>query len=59
MFVMNAGTNGGNVTLRATPTQAGELIFASNNAKIWLVLRPPVGSVTKPPVISTNNLLRG
>jgi Flp pilus assembly protein CpaB len=55
MYVMNL--NGGNVTLRATPTQAGELIFASNNAKIWLTLRPPVASLTKPPVISTNNLL--
>ena len=57
MYVMNL--NGGNVTLRATPKQSGELIFASNNAKIWLMLRPPVASVTKPPVIDANNLLRG
>ena len=42
---MNAGTNGGNVTLRATPQQSGKLIFASNNEKIWLVLRPTVGSI--------------
>jgi Flp pilus assembly protein CpaB len=58
MTVMTAATNGGNVTIRATPKQAGELIFASNNAKIWLVLRPAVGSTTtRPPVISVNDLL--
>jgi pilus assembly protein CpaB len=55
MYVMNL--SGGNATLRATPRQAGELIFASNNEKIWLTLRPPVASVTSPPVIDTNNLL--
>jgi Flp pilus assembly protein CpaB len=56
MYVM--GTTGGNVTIRATPKQSGQLIFASQNAKIWLVLRPAVGSTTtKPPVISSNDLL--
>jgi Flp pilus assembly protein CpaB len=58
MYVMNAGTNGGNVTLRATPRQAGTLVFASDNAKIWLVLRPVNGSTqAKPPVVSVNDLL--
>ena len=59
MYVMNAGTNGGgNVTLRATTKQAGELVYASQNAKIWLVLRPTVGSSTpKPPTITANDLL--
>ncbi|HXH96009.1 MAG TPA: Flp pilus assembly protein CpaB [Gaiellaceae bacterium] len=58
MYVMNAGTNGGNVTLRATPRQAGALIFASDNARIWLVLRPVNGSTqAKPPVVSVNDLL--
>jgi len=57
MYVMNAGPGGG-VTLRATPQQAGELIFASTNAKIWLVLRPAVGShAVRPPVITSNDLL--
>ena len=56
MRVMTAA--GGSVTFRATPKQAGELIFASSNAKIWLVLRPAVGSTaTKPPVVSVNDLL--
>ncbi len=56
MYVL--GTNSdGNVTIRATPSQAGKLIFASGNAKIWLTLRPTVGSVTKPPLITSNSLL--
>ena len=56
MYVM--GTNGTNVTLRATPRESGELIFASSNAKIWLVLRPAVGSkTTRPPLITVNDLL--
>ena len=56
MYVM--GATAGNVTLRATPRESGELIFASTNAKIWLVLRPAVGSTTtKPPLITVNDLL--
>ena len=56
MYVL--GTNSdGNVTIRATPAQAGKLIYASGNAKIWLTLRPAVGSVTKPPLITSNSLL--
>jgi pilus assembly protein CpaB len=60
MTVLNAPSTGGNVTLEATSRQAGALIFASENATIWLVLRPAVGSTdSKPPVISVNNLLGG
>jgi Flp pilus assembly protein CpaB len=54
MYVL--GVNGGNVTIRATPTQAGTLIFASQNSQPWLVLRPTVASVTKPAVVSSDNL---
>jgi len=58
MYVLNAPANGGNVTLRADPRQAGTLIYASQNAQIWLVLRPTVGSTqTTPPVISSNDLV--
>jgi pilus assembly protein CpaB len=57
MYVL--AVNGGNVTFRATPTQAGTLIYASQNSQLWLVLRPTVASVTKPPVISSNNLAGG
>jgi hypothetical protein len=57
MYVLTAGASGG-VTIRATPKQAGMLIYASSNAKIWLTLRPAVGSTTtRPPVISANDLL--
>jgi pilus assembly protein CpaB len=57
MYIMSVGAGGG-VTVRATPKQAGTLIYASQNAKIWLVLRPAVGSTTStPPVISSNDLL--
>ena len=60
MYVLNAGTNGGNVTIRATPKESGMLIFASSNAKIWLVLRPAVGSTTtKPPQITSSDLVGG
>ncbi len=51
------GVSGGNVTLRANPEQAGTLIYAAQNASIWLVLRPTIGSTHhKPPVISSNSL---
>jgi Flp pilus assembly protein CpaB len=58
MTVLNTASSGGNVTLQATTKQAGTLIFASENATIWLVLRPTVGSTDrKPPVISVNSLV--
>ncbi len=53
------GVNGGNVTLRGTPTQAGQIIYASTNDSIWLVLRPTVGTITKPPVISSRQVTGG
>jgi Flp pilus assembly protein CpaB len=49
MYVMNAGTNGGNVTVRATPQQAGRLIWASQYAHIYLTLRPTVGTIVHLP----------
>jgi pilus assembly protein CpaB len=50
--------NGSNVTLRANTKQAGTLIYASENAKLWLVLRPTVGSTDrKPPTIGVGTLL--
>jgi pilus assembly protein CpaB len=51
MYVLALG--GDNVTLRATPTQAGTLIYATSNASIWLTLRPTVGTTPKPPAISS------
>ena len=53
------GVSGGNVTLEATPTESGELIFASTNDNIWLALRPTIGTKPKPPVISANMVTGG
>jgi Flp pilus assembly protein CpaB len=38
------GANTQQVVLRATDDQAAKLAFASDNGKIWLVLRPKVGA---------------
>lgn len=46
------GVNGGNVTLRTNPKQAGQLIYASQNDQVWLVLRPTIGSNQKPVTIT-------
>jgi Flp pilus assembly protein CpaB len=51
MYVLGVG--GDNVTLRATPTQSGTLIYASSNASIWLTLRPTIGTTPKAPAISS------
>ena len=59
MEVMNA-VDGGNVTLMATARQAGQLIYASSNAQIWLTLRPTLGTTFKrPPVISSPAVVGG
>jgi Flp pilus assembly protein CpaB len=60
MTVLTASSSGGNnanVTLEAKPAEAGALIFATQNAQIWLVLRPTVGTIGKPPTIGVTNLL--
>jgi Flp pilus assembly protein CpaB len=58
MYVL--GVSGADVTLRAeTPTQAGQIIYASTNAEIWLALRPTIGTKTKPPVISAGSVTGG
>jgi Flp pilus assembly protein CpaB len=49
----------GNVTLQATPTQSGQLIFASTNDQLWLALRPTIGTTPKPPVISSGQVTGG
>ena len=58
MYVL--AVNGGNVTLRAeSPTQAGQIIYASTNDSIWLALRPTVGTTPKPPVVSARQVTGG
>lgn len=48
-----------NVMLRATERQAAELAYASDNGKVWLVLRPPSGAKdsTRPPAVSLQSLV--
>lgn len=49
-----------NVMLRVTPAQSAKLAFASDNGKVWLVLRPPSGAGTSPPsVVTVETLLLG
>jgi Flp pilus assembly protein CpaB len=57
MKVLNV--TGGNVTLQATPTESGQLIYASTNDTIWLALRPTIGTTPKPPVISASQVTGG
>jgi pilus assembly protein CpaB len=54
------GTGAGLYTLRATGRQAAVLAFASDNGKLWFVLRPASGAKTViPGYISTQSLLLG
>ena len=55
MYVIGLGSDG-NVTLRATPIQAGKLIYASQNTPMWLVLRPTVATTSAPVKITAANL---
>jgi Flp pilus assembly protein CpaB len=43
--VTGGGGNGNNIVLQVTPKQATEFAFASDNGKIWITLRPPVGAI--------------
>jgi pilus assembly protein CpaB len=52
--VLVLGVSGGNVTLKATPRQAGQVIYASTNTQIWLALRNTVSrNLARPPVIGS------
>ena len=52
--VLVLGVSGGNVTLKATPRQAGQIIYASTNTQIWLALRNTVSkNLARPPVIGS------
>jgi Flp pilus assembly protein CpaB len=54
------GSSSANVVLRADYQQAAEIAFASDNGKVWLVLRPE-GRVapTKPSLVTVQSLLFG
>jgi Flp pilus assembly protein CpaB len=55
----NSGKDG-NVTLRLTAPQAAKVAYASDQGKVWLVLRPPAGAKnTRPSTVTLNSLLAG
>jgi Flp pilus assembly protein CpaB len=54
VYVLVAPTEGaGNFILRVPTKQAAKFAFASDNTKIWLVLRPQVGASRTPPSTAT------
>jgi pilus assembly protein CpaB len=59
----NSSTNSGkdgNVTLRVTDQEAARLAYASDQGKVWLVLRPPAGAKeNRPSAVTLNTLLAG
>lgn len=61
VYVLSAPTGGGgNFILRVPTAQAAKFAFASDNTKIWLVLRPQVGaSRTRPTTATLATLLAG
>jgi Flp pilus assembly protein CpaB len=49
-----------NIVLRANDRQAAQLAFASDNGKVWVVLRPASGSLqTRPSLVSLESILLG
>ena len=48
------------VTLRVDDKQAAQLAFASDNGKLWIVLRPRAGAAeTRPDLVTVETLLFG
>jgi len=53
-------TSGSNLTLRVAASDAAKLAFASDNGKIWIVLRPPTGGTNPTPSpVTLDALLSG
>ena len=51
---------GGSLTLRVTDQQAGRLAWASDNGKIWVILRPPADAhQSLPRIVSLDTVLFG
>jgi Flp pilus assembly protein CpaB len=56
----SSSNNNNNVTLAVNTGQAGELAYAADNGKLWLVLRPADASATTPPsMVTVQSLLLG
>lgn len=55
------GNSGSQIVVRVTPGQAGNLAYASEEGKVWFVLRPRDGAkrVKKPKPVTTASVLGG
>ena len=42
---VGSSSSGDSIVLRVTPKQASALAYASDNGRIWIVMRPPVGAI--------------
>jgi len=57
---IGGGSAATNVTVKVTDTQAQELAFASDNGKLWLVLRPAAGAkLGRPGIVTVETMLLG
>jgi Flp pilus assembly protein CpaB len=55
--VISLAVGGGEITVQVTPTQAGKLMYATDNGKLWFTLRAKVGVPAQAPVvIAASNL---
>jgi pilus assembly protein CpaB len=53
-------TTGSSLTLRVNDLQASRLAWASDNGKIWVILRPPAGARQSPPrIVSLSSVVLG
>jgi Flp pilus assembly protein CpaB len=54
------GTGGGGLSVKVSELNAENLAFASDNGKLWVVLRPPSGAKPVPPrLVTVDTLLLG
>ncbi len=56
--VISLAPGGAEITMQVTPSQAGKLMYATDNGKLWFTLRAKVGVPAQAPVVicSTNVL---
>jgi Flp pilus assembly protein CpaB len=57
---IGSGSSNGSLSLRVTDVQAEQLAFASDNGKLWVVLRPPTGAKpVRPNLVTIETMLLG
>jgi Flp pilus assembly protein CpaB len=49
--VISLAPGGGEITMQVTPAQAGKLMYATDNGKLWFTLRGKVGVPAQAPVV--------